>query len=89
MHNIDLFELARSTLEEQMCRQISDEQFTAQAYDYAEVRGRLEFLVKYALDDLLDSDKLSDELEDYILIVLADKKPEPKTSYVRNYYSQW
>ena len=87
-HNIDLFELARNTMEEYMCSRISDEQFVYQAYCYTESFKGIEFKVKHSYDDLLQHDKMSDELEDYILHVLA-YHIQPNLTHVRNYHSQW
>lgn len=88
MNKIELFQLAHDKLEEQMCCRVSDKQFIYQAYCYAETRSRVEFKVKYAYDDLLEHDKLSDELEDYCLAVLSGN-PEPNMKYIRNYNTLW
>jgi hypothetical protein len=83
IHKIELFELARTTMEEYLCRKISDERFIYDAYIYAQHYGNeydLAFQVRDDIDDLLEYDKLSDEVEDYCLAILSaksGKEPEP------------
>ena len=81
--------MARTHMEEYMCKQIADEQFIVNALDYCENRPfNVVSVVKQTIEDLLKYDKMSDFLQDYCIEVLA-YNPEPRTSYVRNYYSQW
>lgn len=79
IHKIDLFTLAKESMEEYLCRQITDERFIYDAYCYAEHRGNeydLAFQIKDDWEDLIWHDRLSEVLEDYCIYVLA-RKPEP------------
>jgi len=79
MHNIDLFEMARTKL----IHKPTDERFIYDATCWAEKRVPI-FMVKHYYDDLLNNDTMPDFLQDYCIAVLNGAKPLNFTYQRRN-----